>query len=83
MSDVLKPGSIIDGRYELISHIGSGGFGVVYKAKQLTTGQLVAVKIARVLDEKQSSGVAARFKREMAVVADLSHPNIVRLYEVF
>lgn len=81
MAEVLKPGSIIDNRYELISHIGSGGFGVVYKAKQLTTGQLVAVKIARVLDEKQSSGVAARFKREMAVVADLSHPNIVRLID--
>lgn len=81
MGDIIQPGMVIDNRYELISHLGSGGFGVVYKAKQLTTGQLVAVKIARVVDEKQSSGVAARFKREMDVVADLSHPNIVRLID--
>lgn len=81
MADMIQPGTVIDDRYELISHLGSGGFGVVYKAKQLTTGQLVAVKIARVLDEQQSSGVAARFKREMDVVADLSHPNIVRLID--
>ena len=74
-------GYVIDDRYELISMIGRGGFGDVWKAKQFTTGQLVAVKIARAVDDKSGSGVAARFKREMAVVAELSHPNIVRLID--
>jgi serine/threonine protein kinase len=79
--DPVRPGTIIDGRYELMSMLGSGGFGQVYKARQLTTQQLVAVKIARRFDGPAESGAVARFKREMAVVAELSHPNIVRLID--
>ncbi|MCG8417836.1 MAG: protein kinase [Proteobacteria bacterium] len=77
----MGPGAVIDKRYELISMIGRGGFGDVWKARQFTTGQLVAIKIARAVDEQSGSGIAARFKREMAVVAELSHPNIVRLID--
>ncbi len=85
MATDVAPGFVIDGRYELLSLLGTGGFGVVYKAKQLNTGQLVAIKIARSLDDhpgsSSSSGVAARFEREMNVVAELSHPNIVQLMD--
>jgi formylglycine-generating enzyme required for sulfatase activity len=77
----IGPGTVIDGRYELLSHLGTGGFGLVYKARQLATGQLVAVKIARHLEGPSARSAVARFQREMAVVGQLSHPNIVRLID--
>ncbi|HWN66564.1 MAG TPA: protein kinase, partial [Haliangium sp.] len=77
----IGPGTVIDGRYELLSHLGTGGFGLVYKARQLNTGQLVAVKIARHLEGAGARSAVARFQREMAVVGELSHPNIVRLID--
>ncbi len=77
----IGPGTVIDGRYELLSHLGTGGFGLVYRARQLNTGQLVAVKIARHLEGAAARSAVARFKREMSVVGDLSHPNIVRLID--
>ncbi len=80
-SDRIGPGAVIDDRYEIISHIGTGGFGLVYKARQQSTGQLVAVKIARQLEGPGSESSLARFRREMEVVAELSHPNIVRLID--
>jgi predicted ATPase/serine/threonine protein kinase len=80
-ADAIAPGAVIDGRYELLSHIGTGGFGLVYKARQLNTGQLVAVKIARHFEGPGTGGAVARFQREMSVVAQLGHPNIVRLID--
>ncbi|WP_428264747.1 protein kinase domain-containing protein [Haliangium sp.] len=78
-------GTVIDGRYELLSHLGTGGFGAVYSARQLNTGQLVAIKVARHhgggADNPSLAAAVARFRREMAVVAQLSHPNIVRLID--
>ncbi|GAB4564338.1 MAG: hypothetical protein Tsb0020_14410 [Haliangiales bacterium] len=85
-TEAIAPGAVIDGRYKLLSHLGTGGFGLVYQATQLNTGQLVAVKIARHYEiqggsSSSSSGPVERFKREMEVVAQLSHPNIVRLVD--
>ena len=79
--DAIAPGAIIDQRYELLSLLGKGGFGVVYRAKQLNTGQLVAIKIARHFDDPGTGGAVARFQREMSVVAQLGHPNSVRLID--
>jgi serine/threonine protein kinase/predicted ATPase len=79
--DAIAPGAVIDQRYELLSHLGTGGFGLVYKAKQLNTGQLVAIKIARHVEGPGTGGAVARFQREMSVVAQLGHPNIVRLID--
>ncbi|ACY14767.1 SUMF1/EgtB/PvdO family nonheme iron enzyme [Haliangium ochraceum] len=77
----IGPGSVIDGRYEILDHLGTGGFGLVYKARQINTGQLVAVKIARHLEGAGARNAVARFQREMDVVAKLSHPNIVRMID--
>ncbi|WP_428268814.1 SUMF1/EgtB/PvdO family nonheme iron enzyme [Haliangium sp.] len=77
----IGPGAVIDERYEVLSHLGTGGFGLVYKARQLNTGQLVAIKIARQVEGPGSESALARFRREMEVVAELSHPNIVRLFD--
>ncbi|WP_437499242.1 protein kinase domain-containing protein [Sorangium sp. So ce1099] len=72
------------GRYELIEKVGEGGFGDVYKARQLTTGQLVAIKVLRVPEgrsREHTERLLARFDREARLCAQLQHPNIVRLMD--
>jgi len=77
------PGTILDGRYEVLETIGEGGFAIVFKATQLSTGQPVAVKVLRALrtvgpDQKLEKD---RFEREMKLIGELRHPNIVRLID--
>lgn len=72
---------ILDKRYELLEHIGSGGMAEVYKAKDLILERLVAVKILN----SQYAGdteFVQRFHREARGAARLSHPNIVGVYDV-
>jgi serine/threonine protein kinase/ActR/RegA family two-component response regulator len=79
-----EPGTLLDGRYELLSVLGEGGFAVVYKARQLSTGQTVAVKALRAhrLAKLNEAGVElARFEREMKLIGQLQHPHIVRLVD--
>ena len=79
----ITEGSVIEGRYEIISKLGSGGFGTVYKARQLSTGQLVAIKMMHMsrMPTANSEIVAGRFEREMRLIAQLKHPNVVRLID--
>ena len=80
----LTIGAVIDGRYELLSQLGEGGFSIVYKARQVTTGQDVAVKVLRpdrLEGSPKRDAHLARFEREMHLVARLNHPNIVRLLD--
>ena len=69
------------GNYELISQIGRGAMGTVFKARQLSTDRLVAVKILhpRLAKDRQ---FIVRFRREAQAAAKLSHPNIVQGIEV-
>lgn len=72
-------GPLIQG-YRLIELIGEGGFGRVYKAVQLRTEQLVAIKLLK--DSKHSSQHQIdRFERETQLCAQISHPNIVKLLD--
>ncbi len=83
MKSSIQVGETFQGAYEILSQLGAGGFGEVYKARQLTTGQLVAVKV--ILPERESrpsrEQIEARFIREMKLCAHLHHPNIVRLID--
>jgi TOMM system kinase/cyclase fusion protein len=85
MSSISLPiGSILQGGYEIVAELGIGSFGSVYRARQLSTGQQVAVKILRTMNDLPSSDIAKsreRFRREMRLSAELSHPNIVRLMD--
>ncbi|EAQ65817.1 protein kinase domain protein [Marinomonas sp. MED121] len=70
--------------YQLIEMIGQGGFGVVYKAKQISTDQVVAIKflsISSEFDEKKRERYLERFQRETSLSSRLQHPNIVRLLD--
>ncbi len=68
------------GKYEVVSHIATGGMGAVYKARDPDTGRLVAVKVLSPEMASQQSMVV-RFKREARSVGKLRHDNIVTLYE--
>ncbi|MDP3511078.1 MAG: protein kinase [Candidatus Melainabacteria bacterium] len=69
-------GTIFNGKYELVELIGGGGSGLVYRAKQLSIGSSVALKVLHLRAMAQSDTVP-RFQREARVTAMLSHPNIV------
>ena len=69
-------GDVLVDRYELLEQIGSGGHGVVFRAKQLTLDRQVAIKIVR--SDAIAERVAERFVREAQVLKKLSHPNTVQ-----
>ena len=74
-------GQLLDNRYEILEVIGVGGMAVVYKALCHRLNRLVAVKILK--DEYSQDGeFRDRFHAESQVVATLSHPNIVSVYDV-
>ena len=74
-------GKRLDGRYEIKEIIGVGGMAVVYKAYDNIDDRIVAIKILK--DEFLSNEeFKRRFKNESKAIAVLSHPNIVRVYNV-
>ena len=67
------------GGYEVLGELGKGGMGVVYKARHLTLGHLVALKFMRGVSG--DGDAARRFLDEAKVVARLRHPHIVQVYD--
>ncbi|HKQ53260.1 MAG TPA: protein kinase [Pyrinomonadaceae bacterium] len=75
------PGTTLAGRYRIVSLLGRGGMGEVYRADDLKLGQPVALKF---LPEILSAdGVAlARFHREVRIARQVSHRNVCRVYDI-
>ncbi len=75
-----EPGTIIDGRYRVVSRIGSGGMADVFLAEDMQLGRQVALKILhRRFAEDQE--FVERFRREASSAAGLSHPNVVNVFD--
>jgi serine/threonine-protein kinase len=72
---ILNTGEVIDGKYEIISKLGQGGLGVVYKARALSLGRDVAIKMLSHLDEE----TLKRFSLEAKSLARFKHPAVVRI----
>jgi len=73
------------GRYEILEELGRGAMGIVYKGRDPKLGRLTAIKTIRFtddFDEDQAEKIKEQFYREAGVVAKLSHPNIVTIYDV-
>jgi Protein kinase domain len=67
-------------RYEKIDKLGEGTYGVVYKAKDLITKEIVALKKIRL--ENEEEGMPSTAMREISILKELDHPNIVSLKDV-
>ena len=74
-------GKMLDDRYEIIELIGAGGMANVYKAKCHRLNRMVAVKILKA-DMAENEEIRRRFRDESRAVAQLSHSNIVSVYDV-
>jgi serine/threonine protein kinase len=72
---VIVAGLLIAQRFEILAEAGSGGMGTVFRARDQSTGSLVAVKL--VSPGRAAHGDVERFSREARVLAELRHPGIV------
>jgi serine/threonine protein kinase len=72
------------GNYELVDHIGPGGMGVVFKAKQVGLDRFVALKVmnTEAVPKRSQAIVKQRFVNEAKAMSRLDHPNIISIYEV-
>jgi serine/threonine protein kinase len=76
----LRPGQNI-GDYEIISHLGQGGVGEVYKVRHVISQRVEALKLLR--SDRNRADLSDRFLREIRLLAGLSHPHIARLNTAF
>ena len=67
-------------KYEKMDLIGEGTYGVVHKARDTETGEILALKKIRL--ESEDEGIPSTAIREIALLRELQHPNIVRLVNV-
>ena len=75
------PGTMLAGRYRIAGLLGRGGMGEVYRATDLTLGQVVALKFlpeATARDER----ALARFYNEVRIARQVAHPNVCRVYDI-
>ena len=77
---MLAPGTTLDGRYEIVSTLGTGGMGHVYRARRPMLGDEVAVKVMQTSPDAPPD-LKQRFLRESRACAQLHHPNIVSILD--
>ncbi len=77
---MLTPGSTLDGRYEIVAILGTGGMGHVYRARRPLLGDEVAVKVMQATADAPDD-LRQRFLRESRACAQLRHPNIVTILD--
>ncbi|MGD9905691.1 MAG: protein kinase [Vicinamibacterales bacterium] len=76
---MLTPGAVIDGRYEILGPLGSGGMGQVFRARRVRLGDEVALKALHPADGGPEA--TERFLRESRACARLRHPHIVTILD--
>src|SRR5262252_4490521 len=76
----LATGTLIDGRYKVISRLGAGGMADVFLAEDQQLGRKVALKLLH-RRFAEDPGFVERFRREAQAAAALQHPNVVSVYD--
>ncbi len=77
-----RPGEMVGERYRIKGILGRGGSATVYEVEQIGTGQILALKMRAADPEHVSDRAVVRFFREARIMAQLQHPNTVRVYDV-
>lgn len=80
MQGLPEIGDVLDGTYKVEKLIGTGGFGAVYLARQLSMDRKVALKIL-VANAMNVEEMIERFRREVMACRNLGHPNTIRIYD--
>ena len=75
----MQSGYVLDNRYEIVSLVGSGGMGVVYKVRQTHFDKFFALKT--LLSRNLSSQALVRFQQEAKAVSNLNHAGLIKLYD--
>ncbi|HVF44538.1 MAG TPA: protein kinase [Pyrinomonadaceae bacterium] len=73
-------GRVLDGKYEIVSRLGAGGMGSVYRARRVLIGDEVAVKVLHTKFVNDDT-LVERFRREARAAAQLQHPNVVTIHD--
>jgi serine/threonine-protein kinase len=76
---MLKPGQVFNNRYKIISTLGEGGFGAVYKVWDDNLQRFCAIKE----NLQVSAEFQKQFRREAIMLANLNHPHLVRVTDYF
>jgi serine/threonine protein kinase/tetratricopeptide (TPR) repeat protein len=78
---ILQPGDLIGARYEILSLLGEGGMGAVYKALDREVDRTVALKLIRP-ELASNPAILARFKQELLTAHQVTHKNVIRIYDI-
>ncbi len=77
----LEPGTVLAARYEILSVLGTGGMGSVYKAQDRELDRQVALKVIRP-ELARNAAIVDRFKQELRLSHKVTHRNVVRMYDL-
>ncbi len=75
-----RVGRVFAGRYELLSELGKGGMGVVFRARDRELDEEVALKVLKTVGEEQAAQVD-RLRHEIKLARVITHPNVVRAFD--
>jgi tetratricopeptide (TPR) repeat protein/predicted Ser/Thr protein kinase len=78
---LLKIGTVLGSRYEILELLGEGGMGAVYKAADREVDRIVALKVIRP-EMSSNPEVLARFKQELVLSSRVTHRNVIRIYDL-
>ena len=78
---IFEVGSVLGGRYEIQRLLGMGGMGAVYKAHDMEVDRAVGLKVIRP-DLAGNPAILARFKQELILARQVTHKNIIRIYDL-
>ncbi|HEY7513298.1 MAG TPA: protein kinase, partial [Vicinamibacteria bacterium] len=77
----LDKGQLFSGRYEILSTVGKGGMGIVYRAKDRQLDDVVALKVLRGEALKDDPSLLDRFKQEIKLARKITHRNVLRTHD--
>ena len=87
MAHLLEPRTVLRGRYKIITVVGQGGMGAVYRAEDLRLeGRICAIKEVRPDPDATPEALAQaqeQFRREASILARLDHPNLPKVSDTF